>query len=217
MKRTAGRIKRIYDLLDKHFGNLAWWPADTDFEVMVGAVLTQNTAWSNVEKAIGGLKNGGLLTPSKMHRSDIRRLSSTIRPAGYFRVKARRLKELCRFLMDECGGRIKTLRKRDTASLRQMLLKVNGIGPETADSILIYALEKPVFVVDAYTRRIFSRHGLAGEDASYDELQRLVHGNFPASVKKLNQFHALLVETAKRYCRKKKPLCSECPLGILLK
>jgi endonuclease-3 related protein len=132
-------------------------------------------------------------------------------------VKARRLKELCRFLIDECGGRVKILRKRDTAVLREMLLQINGIGPETADSILIYALGKPVFVVDAYTRRIFSRHGLAGEDVSYDELQRLVHENFPASVKKLNQFHALLVEAAKRYCKKQKPLCSECPLGILLR
>jgi endonuclease-3 related protein len=217
MKRIAGKLKKIYDLLDKHFGDLAWWPADTDFEVMVGAMLTQNTAWSNVEKAIEGLKSSGLLTPAKMSGVDLRRLASVIRPAGYFRVKARRLKEMCRFLIAECGGRIKTLRKRDAASLRKMLLSLNGIGPETADSILIFALEKPVFVVDAYTRRIFSRHGLAEEDASYEELQALVRKNFPVEVKKLNQFHALIVEASKRYCRKRNPLCEECPLGILLK
>jgi len=210
------KIKKIYDLLEGYFGDLAWWPARTDFEVIVGAILTQNTAWTNVEKAIRNLRSERLLAPAKIERVNTGRLARLIRPAGYYRVKAERLKEISRFIMRECNGQLRRLKSRDAGKLREKLLAVKGVGPETADSILIYALGKPVFVVDAYTKRIFSRHGLTREDASYGEVQALVHRWFPRDRKALNQFHALLVETAKRFCRKKTGLCSECPLGKVL-
>jgi endonuclease-3 related protein len=206
------KIRKIYDKLDKYFGDLGWWPADSAFEVIVGAVLTQNTAWKNVEKAIEQLKQNKLLDPKKIESLSDARLSRLIRSSGYHRVKSERLKAVCRFLEKECGSRLNKLKKAGAASLRKKLLSVKGIGPETADSILVYAFSKPVFVVDAYTRRIFSRHGLAGKDASYDEVQSVVHENFPTVYRKLNQFHALLVETGKRFCKKKKGLCKECPI-----
>jgi endonuclease-3 related protein len=212
MKDKGKRIRKIYNLLHGHFGDLGWWPAESPFEVMVGAVLTQNTSWSNVEKAIERLKDKGLMRPSRMAGADAGSLSRAIRPAGYFRVKARRLKEMSRFIIKECGGKLDRLGREDILCLREKLLGVKGVGPETADSILVYALGKPVFVVDAYTRRVFSRHGLTGESASYEDVQRLVHENIPLKVKTMNQFHALLVEAGKRYCRKKSPKCGECPL-----
>ena len=207
------KIRKIYGLLEGHFGDLGWWPARSGFEVIVGAILTQNTAWSNVEKAIGRLRREKLLDPAKIARVHTARLTCLIRPAGYYRVKARRLKEISRFIMSECGGELRRLKRMDTGKLREKLLAVKGVGPETADSILVYALKKPVFVVDAYTKRIFSRHGLACENASYDEVQSLVHGCFPLGEKAMNQFHAFLVETAKKFCRKKTPACEKCPLN----
>jgi endonuclease-3 related protein len=206
------KIKKIYNKLDKYFGDLGWWPASSAFEVIVGAVLTQNTSWRNVEKAITGLKKERLLDPRKIEKTNSGRLSRIIRPSGYHRIKAARLKAVSRFLADECGSALSKLKKKDRKKLREKLLGVNGIGPETADSILLYALDKPVFVVDAYTKRIFSRHGLIKENESYDKVQAIVHENFPRSLKKLNQFHACLVEAGKRFCRKKKALCGECPL-----
>ncbi len=208
----AAKIKKIYDLLEEYFGDLGWWPAETGFEVIVGAILTQNTSWANVEKAIAGLRKKGLLRPAKIAGMDTARLSRLIRSSGYYRMKARRLKEISRFVMAECGGKLSRLKSRDTAKLREKLLAVKGVGPETADSILLYALDKPVFVVDAYTKRIFFRHALTCENASYEEVQSLARGCFPTDTKALNQFHALLVETAKRFCAKKAPLCDECPL-----
>ena len=217
MARPINRkIKKIYDLLEGHFGDLRWWPAETAFEVIIGAVLTQNTSWVNVEKAISNLRDKGLLDPAKLSALDAMRLSQLIKPSGYHRVKARRLKEVVRFLMSECEGKIARLKRRKISPLRKKLLEVKGIGPETADSILVYALGKPVFVVDAYTRRIFLRHKLIEDNVSYNEIQLLVHSAMPFCVKALNQFHALLVETAKRYCKKNNPLCSECPLGSIL-
>ena len=212
MKRGS-KVKKIYALLGEYFGNLKWWPADTDFEVIVGTILTQNTAWTNVEKAIVALKKEKLLNPGKIISTDIRLLARCIRPAGYYRVKARRLKDISRFVVSECNGRLSKLKTVDAEVLRKRLLSVKGVGPETADSILIYALGKPVFVVDAYTRRIFSRHGLISENASYDEVQDLVESHFPADTGMLNQLHALLVETAKNFCKKKTPLCKACPLN----
>ncbi|MFQ5953115.1 MAG: endonuclease III domain-containing protein [Candidatus Omnitrophota bacterium] len=206
------KIKRIYGLLENYFGDLGWWPADSAFEVIVGAILTQNTAWKNVEKAIARLKSERILSPGKIEKMSERSLSRFIRSSGYHRVKAARLKAISCFLLDECGSNLSRLKRKPPALLRKKLLKVKGVGPETADSILVYALEKPVFVVDAYTKRIFSRHGLASKSASYDEVQSLVHENFPAKVRSLNQFHALLVETGKRFCKKKKALCKDCPL-----
>ena len=211
--RDRIKIAKIYDLLEGHFGDLKWWPAKTAFEVIVGAILTQNTAWTNVEKAIRNLRKAGLLTPAEMTRAGNSRLARLIRPAGYYRIKADRLKNISRFVMRECGGQLRRLRSQDAGHIRKKLLSVKGVGPETADSILLYALGKPVFVVDAYTKRIFSRHGLTEEDASYEKVQTLVHEHFPPDVRSLNQFHALLVETAKRFCRKKAGQCGECPLG----
>ena len=209
-------INRIYALLEDYFGDLRWWPADSDFEVIVGAVLTQNTAWCNVEKAIKNLKREKVLTPAKIAEMNAARLSRLIRSSGYHRLKAQRLKEISRFIVRECKGKLFRLKSKDITTLREKLLAVKGIGPETADSILIYALEKPVFVVDAYTKRIFSRHALIAEGASYDEVQSLVHGSFPKKRRALNQYHALLVETGKRFCKKSTPLCKECPLAVLL-
>ena len=206
------KLRKIYGLLEDKFGDLGWWPAEGPFEVIVGAILTQNTSWSNVEKAISKMKRENLLSPRGILKARTSRLAGAIRPAGYFMVKAGRLKEVSRFVMAECGGRLGRLKKSSTSALRNKLLAVKGVGPETADSILVYALGKPVFVVDAYTRRVFSRHGIIPEKAAYSEIQALVHGNFPRDQRKLNQFHALLVETGKRYCRKKGPLCEECPL-----
>ncbi|NQT33378.1 MAG: hypothetical protein HQ594_06890 [Candidatus Omnitrophica bacterium] len=210
-----GKINKIYSLLNDHFGDLKWWPAESDFEVMIGAILTQNTSWKNVEKAIDVLKRKKALSPSKIANMDKGRLARYIRSSGYHRLKADRLKEISLFITRECGGKLDKLKKEGLENLREKLLEVKGVGPETADSILVYALGKPVFVVDAYTRRIFSRHGLIGHDAAYDEIQSFVHKNFPRSIRKLNQFHALLVEAAKNFCKKKDPLCRECPLGGL--
>ncbi|MFC1479852.1 endonuclease III domain-containing protein [Candidatus Omnitrophota bacterium] len=211
-KKSRNKIKKTYDLLEGYFGDLGWWPAESDFEVIVGAVLTQNTAWSNVTKAINELKGRDLLDPAKIERIDLERLARAIRSAGYYRVKARRLKEISRFVMAECGGKLSRLKRKDIRKLREKLLAVNGVGPETADSILIYALGKPVFVVDAYTKRIFSRHGLTNEKASYEEVQSLTHRYLPSDGKVYNQFHALLVETGKRFCKKREGLCGGCPL-----
>ena len=204
----------MYKALEAHFGDLGWWPADSPFEVMVGAVLTQNTAWVNVAKAIASMKRERLMTPAAIASCAGARLCNTIRPAGYFRVKTSRLKELCRFLVKECGGRVGGLKKHNSGEIRDKLLSVKGVGPETADSMVLYALGKPVFVVDAYTRRIFSRHGLVPEDIGYEDLKSLVEKAFPgAQARVFNQFHALLVETGKNYCRKKEGRCEECPLG----
>jgi endonuclease-3 related protein len=212
-KKRGAKIRKMYRLLERHFGDLGWWPARSAFEVVVGAILTQNTAWSNVEKAIDRLRLKRLLSPAKIVSMRTSRLACLIRPAGYYRIKARRLKEISRFIISECRGELRKLRKADTGKLRRKFLAVKGVGPETADSILLYALKKPVFVVDAYTKRIFSRHGLTSEDASYDEVRSFVHSYFPQDERALNQFHALLVETAKGFCKKRKPVCEKCPLN----
>ncbi|MBL7072587.1 MAG: hypothetical protein ISS33_02255 [Candidatus Omnitrophica bacterium] len=203
--------------MEKYFGDLAWWPAETDFEVIVGTVLTQGTSWRAASKAIENLKAKNILTAEKILSTKDSSLSRVIRSSGYHRVKAKRLKAISRFIVDECASRLGVLKKQKTENLRKKLLKTYGIGPETADSILVYALGKPVFVVDAYTKRIFSRHNLIGKDASYSEIQQLVYKKFPIETKKLNQFHAVLVETAKKFCKKTSPLCSECPLGDIVR
>lgn len=201
----------IYNKLYKHFGPRHWWPADTPFEVIVGAILTQNTAWSNVERALANLKKEGLLTPKKLYNLDVKRLAQLIRPAGYFNIKSARLKEFLKFLFKRHNGSLKNMFSCGTADLRQQLLAVKGIGPETADSILLYAANKPVFVVDAYTKRIFSRHNLIGNKADYDEVQRLFMDKLPRSRKLYNEYHALIVELGKNIC-KTKPRCDICPL-----
>lgn len=210
---TREKIRRMYDLLEAAFGPQHWWPAETPFEVMVGAVLTQNTNWKNVEKAIANLKSHGLLSPEKLHGMGLAELASLIRPAGTYNVKARRLKNLVDWLMGEFGGDVERMSAAGLAELRERLLAVRGVGGETADSILLYAARKATFVVDAYTYRVLLRHGLIDESADVDGIKELFESNLPADVELFNEFHALLVRLGKTYCRKT-PRCRECPLDV---
>jgi len=180
----------------------------------VGAILTQNTNWANVEKAINNLEKNKLLSQGALFKLSHKRLASLIRPAGYYNIKAKRLKEFLAFLFKVYQGSLKKISKVDTLTLRRHLLSVNGIGPETADSILLYCLNRPVFVVDAYTKRILSRHSLLKEDSSYEEVQNLFMQNLKNDVKLFNEYHALLVKLGKDFCLKTKPKCDTCPLKI---
>ena len=205
------RLLTIFDLMYGALGPQRWWPARTRFEVVVGAVLTQNTAWTNVEKAIARLRAAGALRPAALAALPRGRLALLLRSAGYYNIKAKRLQNLLRYLRRRCGLRLPRLFREDPAVLRRELLAVNGIGPETADSILLYAGDVPVFVVDAYTRRIMARHGLARPDAAYDELQALFTAHLPRDAALYNEYHALIVMIGKDYCRTA-PRCEACPL-----
>lgn len=200
-------VQAIHDRLLQAYGRQHWWPADSPFEVMVGAILTQNTSWKNVELAIANLKTMGMLDAERIADCDEARLGLLIRSAGFFNQKATRLKAFCRFYLDH-GGQTGIRRLEEP---RQALLAQHGIGPETADSMLLYALDSPVFVVDAYTRRIFARLGQTAPDASYHALQDFFHANLPADVPLFNEYHALIVRHAKEHCRSK-PDCDGCPL-----
>jgi len=202
----------IFERLFSHFGPQHWWPGKTPFEVSVGAILTQNTSWSNVERAVENLKKARVLSARGIRSIPEEQLRELVRPSGYFRQKARRLKIFVEFLFEHYRGGISAMKRTGLPALRDKLLSVNGIGPETADSIILYAVEKPVFVVDAYTRRILARHGLLGENAGYDETQLLFHRNIEADVPMYNEYHALIVRTGKEYCRTRNPLCGSCPL-----
>ncbi len=201
----------IYKTLNAHFGDLNWWPGNSPFEVIVGAILTQNTAWRNVEKAIARLKSQELLHPAGILGIDESTLADLIRPAGYYNIKTRRLKSFIRFLYDEYGGKLDNMFAEDLWHLRAKLLAVKGIGEETADSILLYAGEKPIFVVDAYTRRVLQRHDIIRSDATYKEIQNLFMTRLPHNVPLYNQYHALFVNTGKYFCSRK-PRCESCPL-----
>ena len=205
-----------YQALYDRLGPQKWWPARTAFEVIVGAILTQNTSWTNVERAIANLRRANLLTPRALERVPFARLASLIRSSGYFRQKAKKLKAFVRFLRSEFSGSLARMFRTPTLDLREKILAVHGIGPETADSILLYAGHKDVFVVDAYTRRIFSRHGWVHEDVSYEELRSKIESALPHDVSRYNEFHALLVMAGKSWCRTREPRCSECPLGKFL-
>ncbi len=206
------RLTDIYARLYTRFGAQHWWPGDGAFEVIVGAILTQNTAWTNVEKAMTNLKCARLLTPARMHRAPAARLARLVRPSGYFNLKAKKLKAFTRYLFAAHHGALARLFRLDTAALREELLAVYGIGPETADSIILYAARQPIFVIDAYTRRIMARLDLARDDASYDELQRMFMEHLPREEPLFNEYHALLVALGKNYCTKRAPRCAECPL-----
>lgn len=206
------KLAAIYRRLYSYFGPQRWWPAQSRFEVMVGAVLTQNTSWLNVEKAVNNLKARNLLKPKTLNALSDRGLAKLIRPAGYYNIKAKRLKNLLEFLITGYQGSINKLALVNTESLRQQLLGVNGVGPETADSILLYALNKPVFVVDAYTKRVLLRHSLIKEDADYQKIQELFMRGLRKDVKLFNEYHALLVRLGKEFCLKTKPKCHSCPL-----
>jgi len=210
-RRRRSTLRALYRKLYAHFGPQRWWPARTPFEVAVGAVLTQNTNWGNVERAIANLRAAGGLSARAMRALPLRRLERLIRPAGYFRVKAKRLRALLDWLLYECGGRLGALKSRPTAELRAGLLSVSGVGPETADSILLYALDRPVFVIDAYTRRVLARHGLAAGDEDYEVLRALFESALPRRVALYNEYHALLVAVGKHFCGTR-PRCEGCPL-----
>ena len=217
MRQVSRRLlEDIYSAMHGALGPSHWWPAESDFEVMVGAVLTQNTAWGNVEKAIVALRLAGCLAPRAMHALAEADLAELIRPAGFFRVKARRLRNLLNWFERSCGYELPALRGEDTAALRAQLLAINGIGPETADCILCYALHRPSFVVDAYTRRIFSRHGLVPESIGYEALRGIFMDALPPDTALYNEYHGLLVRVAKTWCRKGKRLCAACPLAVFL-
>jgi len=204
-------LETVYSLLFQAFGQQHWWPGESPFEVAVGAILTQNTNWANVEKAISTLKHEKALSAITLHRMPVSHLAGLIRPAGYFNIKAKRLKNFIAFLHEEYKGSMKNMAKENLAVIRKKLLSVNGIGPETADSIILYALEKPVFVIDAYTKRILSRHTILHHDESYETYQKLFHEKLGKDVSLFNEYHALMVRVAKDFCRPK-PRCSGCPL-----
>ncbi len=210
--RTNRKLMEVFNLLLDHYGPRNWWPAETGLEMMVGAVLTQNTNWKNVEKAIENLKRSNIISLNTLSSISIPELAQEIRPAGYYNIKARRLKNLINFIVHHYNGNMSKLLEDETQALRQSLLSVNGIGPETADSILLYAANRPIFVVDAYTHRILNRHGMIEDQSTYQELQELFMDNLPEDSSLFNEFHALIVETGKDFC-KKKPLCEECPLA----
>ncbi len=209
-------LRSYYETMFSRLGPRHWWPARSAFEVIVGAILTQNTSWSNVERAIANLRREKLLALRSLERTRTSRLAKLIRSSGYFRQKARKLKSLVRFLRKEYGGSLDRMFQTPTADLREKLLSLHGIGPETADSILLYAGNRSVFVVDAYTRRILERHEIIRPHASYEEIRQLFEANLTPSYPLYNEYHALLVAVGKEWCHTKDPRCSECPLGPFL-
>ncbi len=205
-------LKELYDILWEALGSQGWWPGDTQFEVALGAILTQNTNWNNVAQAITMIKDRGLLAPQALHDLPEAELARLIRPAGYYNIKARRIKNFLDFLATHYRNSMARMVAADLEALRPALLAVNGIGPETADSILLYALDKPTFVVDAYTFRILSRHGLLPEACSYEELRLLFMEHLPTQLSLYQEYHALLVRVGKEWCRPQ-PQCAACPVN----
>jgi len=205
-------IPGVYRRLFAANGRQHWWPGDSCFEIMVGAVLTQNTAWTNVEQAIANLKKARALSPRAIVKANPGRLAVWLKPSGYFNVKTRRLRALCRWLIEQGG--VRKLEKLPTNELRHALLALHGIGPETADDILLYAFERPVFVIDAYTRRVFQRLGLIRGTEEYETLRRLFENSLGSDVQLFNEYHALIVSHGKDVC-KKRPRCRSCCLNAV--
>lgn len=226
---TTAALRRAYELMRARFGHQHWWPGETPFEVCVGAILTQNTAWSNVERAIANLKAARVLEPGKLFALPEPKLAQLIRPAGYFNVKARRLRAFLRVLVETFGGDLDRLFAGKTSVVRERLLAIHGVGPETADSLLLYAGEHHSFVIDAYTKRIFQRHNWSPQSkvpspkspAGYDELKTLCESALDqkrgaARLDYWQDYHAQLVMVGKHFCRTRAPRCDECPLKPLL-
>ncbi len=207
-----GQVREIYDRLMRAYGSQGWWPGETGVEVVVGAILTQNTAWSNVERAIARLKAAGVLDWSKLHTLREDELAELIRPAGTFRVKAARLKGFVLRVCEEFNGSLDAMLDGDVEDVRLRLLSISGVGPETADAILLYAGEKITFVVDAYTKRILRRHGLVDQKAGYETIRRMFQDALPREAAVYNEYHALLVAVGKEYCRTRAE-CEGCPLA----
>ena len=206
-------LLRYYRRLRRHFGHRKWWPARTRFEVILGALLTQNTNWSNVEKALGNLRRARALTPARLSRLRGATMARLLRPSGYYRQKTRAVRGFLAHLNNGYRGSLARLLARPTKELREELLTLRGIGPETADSILLYAAGRPVFVIDAYTRRVLARHALASAQPRYDELQSFFERHLPRRAALYNDFHAQLVAVGKTYCHRERPDCAACPLG----
>ena len=211
---VAPSLLRTYRLLRARFGPAGWWPGESAFEVCLGAILTQNTAWSNVEKALSALRSRGLLTFERLSRVHPARLAFLLRPSGTYNVKARRVGAFLRFLRTEYAGRVDAMGREDAGALRRKLLAVPGIGPETADVVALYAALKPLFVVDAYTRRILGRLGHLAGDESYEDVQRFFMRRLPRDPALFNDYHAQIVRLGKEACRAR-PLCERCPLERL--
>jgi endonuclease III related protein len=210
------RLLRLHTALRARYGPQGWWPARSRFEVVVGAVLTQHTAWAGVARAVNNLRAVRRLTPRRLWQLPLPRLGRLIRPAGTWRLKARRLRALAIFFLARAGGRLERLRAVPLETLRAELLAVPGVGPETADAILLYALGRPVFVADTYTRRILSRHRIVQAEISYEALRSLLEAELPGDPALFNELHALLVAVAKSHCRAR-PRCEGCPLRFDLR
>ena len=214
-------LRQAYRLMHRAHGHLQWWPADSPFEICVGAILTQNTSWENVELAITNLKAARVLTPKKIHALTHSKLAQLIRPSGYFNIKAKRLRNFVDIVVEQHGASLKRFFKGDAATVRERLLAINGIGPETADSMLLYAGGHQSFVIDAYTKRIFERHDWCDANDGYDALQTLCTNSLSQKrgADKLDywrDYHAQLVVIGSRYCKPRNPNCDDCPLKRLL-
>jgi endonuclease-3 related protein len=210
------KLLQAYDRLLAAFGPQHWWPGDSPFEIMVGAVLVQNTAWRNVERAIANLRDAGVMEPRALYSLPPAELAELIRPAGYYQVKAKRLRNLLKYVVEEFDGSLDAMFGASLPTLRVQLLAIHGIGPETADAILLYAGGLPTFVVDTYTHRILARHGWIGYDADYHATKDEFESTLPADVQLFNEFHALLVRVGKDYCKRAAPNCESCPLLSML-
>ena len=212
---TRYLLQSMYERLSAFFGPSNWWPGETPFEVMVGAILTQNTNWKNVERAIANLKKDGLLTLAAMSALSREQLAKYIRPAGYYNIKAQRLRNFFALINEKWDGDLDLFLCQPAVVLREELLSVKGIGPETADSMILYAAGKPVFVVDAYTHRILSRHEIIDESYDYHMIQELFTDNLEEDSALFNEYHALIVRVGKEFCKKSRPVCEGCPLSGL--
>jgi len=208
----SSKLLEAYERLLAAFGPQHWWPGDSPFEIMVGAVLVQNTAWRNVERAIDNLREAGVMEPRALYALPPAELAELIRPAGYYQLKARRLRNLLKFVVEEFDGTLDAMFSTSPSTLRERLLSISGIGPETADAILLYANGLPTFVADTYTHRILARHGWIGYEADYDEIKDYFESVLPADAPLFNEFHALLVRVGKDYWKRTAPKCESCPL-----
>lgn len=208
---VSNRIKDFYNALYTRYGPQDWWPAESELECILGTILTQNTSWKNVEKAFENLKSRGLISVDELDSISTEKLARLIRPSGYFNQKAIKIKTFISYIKKAYNGDLGKLLDEDTHRLREKLLSIKGIGPETADSILLYALKKPVFVIDTYTYRVLSRHCMVPMETSYQEMQELLMNSVPNDVQVFNEYHALFVKVGKEHC-KRKALCKGCPL-----
>ncbi len=211
----VSRVQEAFDLLFQHFGPQEWWPGDTALEILVGAVLTQNTNWGNVEKAIANIKSQGLMNFEALHTLKIEQLAELVKPSGYYNVKAKRLHNLLQMISDRYDGDLEFFIDEELYAARDALLQVKGVGPETADVILLYACNKPIFVVDAYTHRVFHRHNMIEEETDYHSMQEIFMDGLEQNSQLYNEYHALIVRLGKDYCKKTNPLCEGCPLEHL--